>query len=347
METISVQDFEYAPIMITTCNRYEHLRKTIESLKECTHADKTDLFISVDFPPNEKYLEGYGKVKEYLKENITGFNNVTIYYQENNLGAFENFEFLLNIARDKEYEFVIILEDDTMAKPALLDFMNKCYEYYKNDDRIVGVHVHGGDMNTKDVKCNAVYAHHGASNGLFIDKIFIIKDIIDKSYFLNIMLDRDRRRKLKRISKRIFSHCVQIGLGLDPKLLNKDGSVALIDYCCNIYNWMEDYYCVASVQGLTVNNGLDGTGLHAGVASICPTFGYYDENEIEVTVQDKEYCFNREIELLSQEQVDTKYYIKCCICVFFLRALGENAAKKIWDVMEFFSNVRPRISKRK
>ena len=129
--------------------------------------------------------------------------------------------------------------------------------------------------------------------------------------------------------------------------MNKDGTVAVIDYVFNIYCWMENQYGIASVQGLNVNNGLDGTGLHAGDEPICPPFGYYDESEIEVTVQDKEFCFNREIEIHSREQVDTKYYIKCCICVFFLRVFGENASKKIWNVMEYFSKVRPRISKRK
>lgn len=347
MEIISVKDFEYAPVLITTCNRFEHLKKTIEGLKECTHARKTDLLISVDFPPSEIYFDGSKKVKEYLKKEITGFNNVTVYYHDHNLGAFKNAEFLINTAIDKGYKTAIFLEDDTIAKPALLDFMNKCFEYYKDDDNVVGVHVHGGDVFPKDKKCNAVYAHYGAYNGIFLRKRIIIEKCVDKMYLLNILLDKDRSKKLNRISKQIFSHCVEIALGLNPKLLNKDGSIALIDYCYNIYNWMEEHYCIASVQGLTVNNGLDGTGLHAGDESIRPPFGYYDESEIEVTVQDKEFCFNREIEIHSQEQVDTKYYIKCCICVFFLRVFGENASKKIWNVMECFSKVRPRISKRK
>ena len=345
MEIISVKDFEYAPVLITTCNRFEHLKKTIEGLKECTHARKTDLLISVDFPPSEIYFDGSKKVKEYLKKEITGFNNVTVYYHDHNLGAFKNAEFLINTAIDKGYKTAIFLEDDTIAKPALLDFMNKCFEYYKDDDKVVGVHVHGGDVFPKDKKCNAVYAHYGAYNGIFLRKRIIIEKCVDKMYLLNILLDKDRSKKLNRISKQIFSHCVEIALGLNPKLLNKDGTVALIDYCYNIYNWMEDCYCIASVQGLTVNNGLDGSGLHAGNEAICPPFGYYDDKEIEVTVQDKDYCFNREIEIHSKEKVDIKYYIKCCICVFFLRIFGEKTSKKIWNVMEYISKVRPRMSK--
>ena len=347
MEKIICQNMSYAPVLITTCNRYEHLKKTIEGLVQCTYANKTDLYISVDFPPSDKYLDGYNHVKEFLKEEIIGFNSVTVFYQEKNLGAFENESFLFEMAREKGYKFAICLEDDTIAKPALLDFMNKCFEYYKEDDNIVGVHVHGADIKPNDVKYNAVYAHYGAYNGFFIDKRAHIEKTVDQLYLLDILLDKKKRNKLKCISKNIVSHCVIIALGLEPKLMNKDGTVAVIDYVFNIYCWMENQYGIASVQGLTVNNGLDGTGLHAGDEPICPPFGYYDESEIEVTVQDKEFCFNREIEIHSREQVDTKYYIKCCICVFFLRVFGENASKKIWNVMEYFSKVRPRISKRK
>ena len=347
MEKIICQNMSYAPILITTCNRYEHLKKTIEGLVRCTHAYKTDLYISVDFPPSDEYIDGNKQVKEFLKGEIVGFKSVTVYYQENNLGAFENTSFLLERVREKGCKFAIFLEDDTIAKPALLDFMNKCFEYYKEDDNIVGIHVHGGDIKPNTENINAVYAHYGAYNGFFLDKRARIENTVDKLYLMDILLDKKKRNKLKCISKNIFSHCVIIALGLEPKLMNKDGTVAIIDYTTNIYCWMENQYGIASVQGLTVNNGLDGTGLHAGDEPICPPFGYYDESEIEVTVQDKEFCFNREIEIHSREQVDTKYYIKCCICVFFLRVFGENASKKIWNVMEYFSKVRPRISKRK
>ena len=56
-----------APIIIPTLNRHEHLKKCIESLQKNKLAKQTELFISVDFPPNEKYKVGYEKVVEYLQ----------------------------------------------------------------------------------------------------------------------------------------------------------------------------------------------------------------------------------------------------------------------------------------
>ena len=60
----------YAPILITTLNRYECLRRCIESLQKNSWADKTELFISVDYPPTDKYVDGYNKIKKYLNKNF-------------------------------------------------------------------------------------------------------------------------------------------------------------------------------------------------------------------------------------------------------------------------------------
>ena len=58
MEKIICQNMSYAPVLITTCNRYEHLKRCVESLSKCTLASETDLIISVDYPPSDKYVDG-------------------------------------------------------------------------------------------------------------------------------------------------------------------------------------------------------------------------------------------------------------------------------------------------
>lgn len=56
----------YYPICIPTLCRYEKFKECIESLAHNTIASKTDLIIGLDFPPSEKYREGYEKIKEYI-----------------------------------------------------------------------------------------------------------------------------------------------------------------------------------------------------------------------------------------------------------------------------------------
>ena len=46
----------FYPVVIPTLNRFDHFRNCVESLVRCTHADKTELIIGLDFPPYEKYI---------------------------------------------------------------------------------------------------------------------------------------------------------------------------------------------------------------------------------------------------------------------------------------------------
>ena len=80
----------YAPILIPTLNRYNHLKRCVESLAKCTHADKTDLFIALDYPLKEEHWEGYRQIKEYVSS-IEGFNKVIIIQRDHNYGPVENF----------------------------------------------------------------------------------------------------------------------------------------------------------------------------------------------------------------------------------------------------------------
>ena len=59
---------QYAPVVIPTLNRYKHFKACLESLEKCKYADKTNVYVSLDFPPSDKYKEGWLKISEYLSE---------------------------------------------------------------------------------------------------------------------------------------------------------------------------------------------------------------------------------------------------------------------------------------
>ena len=63
-----IEEKKYAPVYIPTLNRYEHFKRCLESLERCTDADKTDVYVGLDYPPSEKYVAGWKKIDEYLKE---------------------------------------------------------------------------------------------------------------------------------------------------------------------------------------------------------------------------------------------------------------------------------------
>ena len=127
----------FAPVLIPTLNRYEHLKRCVESLSRCTHAEKTELIIGLDYPPSEKYEEGWEKICEYLPT-IAGFKKVTILNRNHNLGAVENINSLIDYSNGIADRY-ILTEDDNEFATCFLDFINKGLEVYKNDPKVLTV----------------------------------------------------------------------------------------------------------------------------------------------------------------------------------------------------------------
>ena len=112
-----------APVYITTLNRYMHFKKCIESLSECIHADKTDLFIALDYPLNESHWEGYELIKAFLPT-IKGFRTVTIIEREINYGPRKNSMEAKKFIFEK-YDRLILSEDDNVSdKPFAPQFLH-------------------------------------------------------------------------------------------------------------------------------------------------------------------------------------------------------------------------------
>lgn len=132
----------YAPVIIPTLNRYDHLKQCLESLNRCHNADKTEVYISVDYPPSDKYWDGYKKVCAYLDNCKLCFKKLHVIKQKENLGVVDNglkrndnVSFLINMVLEK-YDRWITTEDDNVFSPNFLDFINLGLEKYKNDESV-------------------------------------------------------------------------------------------------------------------------------------------------------------------------------------------------------------------
>lgn len=128
---------QFAPVLIPTLNRYEHFHRCVESLSKCTHADKTDLYIALDYPANDSHWEGYNKIKEYLNE-ISGFKSLNIIQRDKNFGATQN----IIDAREQvfqKYDRIILSEDDNEFAPNFLDYINKGLDKFENDHSVLAI----------------------------------------------------------------------------------------------------------------------------------------------------------------------------------------------------------------
>ena len=69
----------YAPVIIPTLNRYEHLKNCLESLSKCSGAENTEVYIGLDYPSRSEHLSGYKKIRDYLDNcGDLGFKKLTV-----------------------------------------------------------------------------------------------------------------------------------------------------------------------------------------------------------------------------------------------------------------------------
>jgi len=184
----------YAPVVIPTLNRIEHFSRCLDSLEGCTGADKTDVFIGLDYPPTDEYVEGWKKICEYLKnkEKNNGFKSLTVVRRSYNYGitgAGSNGRQLLNKVLS-DYDRFIYSEDDNVFSPNFLEYINKGLEIYKNDRRVIAICGYKNDFECKS-RDNNHFAQHSLFQawgfGMWSGKHHNAMENLTPSYFRRIL----------------------------------------------------------------------------------------------------------------------------------------------------------------
>lgn len=245
---------KFAPILIPTLNRYEHLKRCIESLSANTFANETELIIGLDYPPSEKYEEGYNHVKEYLPS-ISGFNKITILTTDVNLNTVGNYERLVDYARNEGYESYIFSEDDNEFSPNFLSYCNWALDYFKKDNGVL--YICGYNLiDIPDLKNNIYKYNHGFCAwgcATWMDRVQRernmynlnnIKRIVD-SYPISVLFNP---RKVRLASSLLWMIKKQYILG--------DTVIQAIPD--------DEKWCVFPKFSQVRNWGHDGSGLHGG-----------------------------------------------------------------------------------
>ena len=127
-----------APLVLFTYNRLEHTRRTVQALRNNDRAAESDLVIYCDGPRNEKDESSVEEVRRFVRS-IQGFNEITIFERETNLGLSGSIiSGVTEVIGDRGN--VIVLEDDHVSSPYFLTFMNEALSAYSDCDSVAAVH---------------------------------------------------------------------------------------------------------------------------------------------------------------------------------------------------------------
>ena len=129
-----------APIAIFAYKRYLHLKRTIESLLENPSAAEHELFIFCDGARSETERDAVNKTREFARA-VKGFKKNTVIESEKNLGLANSVTSGVTKIL-KNYDSVIVLEDDMLVAPGFLDYMDTALELYRGDDRVISIHAY-------------------------------------------------------------------------------------------------------------------------------------------------------------------------------------------------------------
>lgn len=248
----------YAPVMILACSREQHLKRCVESLQRNPYAVHTEVYISVDYPSSEQYMEGWRAVRKFLNEPIEGFKNVVIYLQQENLGFYQNAQFLYRKVYE-HHDRVIFTEDDNEFSPNFLEYVDKGLMLYEKDPKVYGVCGYGYDYayNPHGNNVIALANMNMWGCGVWRDKEKHMMELLSYNLWKKTARNPFKMIKLYRHRKRLFSRMLGILLESDAK-----EQIDRVDVNRGIVLTLNDWYTVSPVISKVRNWGWDGSGLH-------------------------------------------------------------------------------------
>lgn len=264
---------KYAPVIIPTLCRAAHLKRLIESLSRNPWAIYTELWIAVDLPPSEKYIDGYNNILNYLKKtDLSGFKNVSVIKREKNYGAFGNIDNLMDIVSEKHDRW-ICLPDDVTVSPNFIEYMDKCLDRYEKDEDSVAVCGYSYPVDW-DVSDGSTCFKQGVNCavwgiGFWKEKYNKVKEEIESGKTLaalnQVIKEKNYNRMIDACKREyILAACYKWCYG-HKWLLN------MSDIGLRAYLGVFNKYAVTPVISKCQNSGFDGSG------AFCPELnGAYD-----------------------------------------------------------------------
>jgi hypothetical protein len=123
-----------SPILLFVYNRPDHVRRCVEALQKNQLAADSELFIYSDAAKSPADADAVAKVREYIRS-VEGFKNVVITERTENWGLARNIIDGVTMMTER-YGRVIVVEDDLIAAPYFLQFMNDALDTYKDEERV-------------------------------------------------------------------------------------------------------------------------------------------------------------------------------------------------------------------
>ena len=240
-----------APIILFVYNRPRHLEQSLKALKQNTLAEKSNLFIYSDGSKNDRDKADVLAVRKII-QGISGFNKLEIIERKRSQGLAKSIHYGVTEVL-KEYDKVIVLEDDIISTPDFLTYMNELLEYYQGNEKVFSISGYTFPIKIPvSYQQDLFFSHRASSWGWGTWKNRWEKVDWEVSDFNNFIKDKSLTRKFNNG-----------GSDLSKMLKNlKKGKIDSWAIVWSYTHFKNDGYCVYPVKSRIKNIGTDLSGVH-------------------------------------------------------------------------------------
>ena len=251
---------QLAPIALFTYNRPIHTKQVLDALSANSESKSSILYIFCDGPkenPSNTIIENINAVRG-LANSENRFLKIVVVEQPKNKG-------LANSIIDgvsqvlKNFNTIIVLEDDIQPSPGFLKYMNDALYLYENENDVGCIHAWNYHLDNSDYQESTFFirgadcwgwATWGRAWKLFnSNSTSLIREIKSR----NLEYEFDKRGTYE------FTKMLQ------SQIDGKIDSWAIRWYASM---FLEDKYCLHPVRPIVRNIGLDNSGVHCGTWDI-------------------------------------------------------------------------------
>lgn len=250
----------YAPILIPTLCRDEHLIRCIESLKKNSWAKYTDIYVALDYPTKESHWQGYNKIKKYLQGEFSEFASFNVIVREENYGSARNMSEMRSDILEK-YDRFIRTDDDCEFSSNFIEYMDKCLDRYELDEDVMAVTGYSYPLKWKVshganiFKSQCLFSMWGT--GFWKNKFYVMQSLFEQPNYFRAKFDENAKKS--GMTKVAYDDFASYGTAYKPY----EGLMTLFcDRALTVYLQLENKYIITPVLSKVRNYGFDGSGVY-------------------------------------------------------------------------------------
>lgn len=295
-------------IIIAVYDRYNHIRKCLESLEEAEGSESYHVIIGSDASANIKHSCKVDKVREYLveKEKNHIFKALSVIYHDVNVGERENSIRCHALAKLYKYQSFIAMEDDVVVGKYFLDFMSEGLKKFVDCDDVIAVN--GYLDPTLNVNGSGPFLYNRFSAYGFASWYEkwepVQKRRVSINYASKLLSNINLFKRLARLTPNAKSY---------PFLAERFYKAG--DLEVGLMMELEELWVLRPHISLTANRGMDGSGLRSGVNTVLQAMEPYNG---KVEVPDSSSIKRLKFDEV-KEAIDIRYIAQNWVSFIFYR----------------------------